>query len=78
MKFRDMLSEHNKKMSDQLADILEPAIKEVFPMYYESCKHQQWSNWKIAVYMSNLDLDEKDLIKMINIASRYSKIWIFS
>lgn len=78
MKFKDLLHKYNRKMSVQLADILEPAIKEVYPNYYEGCKYQQWSNWKIATYMSNLDLDEKDLMRMIQISSRYASIWAFS
>ena len=78
MKLNNLLKEHNVKLNDQLSDILVLAIKEHLPNFYLNATCQNWSNYNIARYVCELDLDDITFDKIISHAARISKMWIYS
>ena len=65
-------------MTEELADIISISIKEFFPTLYKGAMNEGWSNYKMTLYIGNMDLSQEDLIKILQHASRLSKVWIFS
>jgi hypothetical protein len=78
VRLSEYLKDNKLIMTKELADILSISIKEFFPTLYNMAINKGWSNYKMTYYLGNIDLSQEDLIKILQHASRLSKVWIFS
>ena len=61
MKIRELLEDHNMKMSITLAEIMVYAVKEVMPHLYEGYRARGWSNWSLVYFVHELE-DRKSVV----------------
>ena len=74
----DVLRENRMAVNERFAAILALAIKDLYPLFYDSCKVQGWDDYKIVLHLSKIELKEEEINSLLGLAARVSKVWAFS